>query len=274
MIRQVVKFVSILGLILLYLLLAAFVWITPGVNSWSKRKHCAWLLHKISRWGCWVFGFKITSRGECDNTNARSALIVSNHLSYTDILLISAQTPTCFVTSLEIRRTPVLGQICLLAGCLFVDRKNRVNLQKEISDLTEGLRHELNVTIFPEATSTNGESVLRFRRPLFNSAIFANVPVWPLCINYRSIDEREIDLTTRDLVCWYGDMDFLPHLWKLCSAKNINIQLELRPKLLTHGMSDQEVSELAHKEVSSVFQRLNRSPIEDENLSKELFDLK
>ena len=257
--RTALKFLTIFVLILFYMAAASVVWLVPSLNSWKKRKACAWILHKMSRWGCWVLDLEVEARGPTDNTASESALITSNHLSYTDILLISAHTPTCFVTSLDIKRTPFLGQICMLAGCLFVDRKSRTNLPKEINEVTEGLKHGLNVTIFPEATSTNGEGVLRFRRPLFNAAIFAQVPVWPICINYQSIDGREVDVQTRDQVCWYGDMDFVTHLWKLCRAKQVKVSLELRPKIVSLGSSDQELAETAHQQVVSVFRSLGSS---------------
>lgn len=154
-------------------------------------------------------------------------LIVSNHLSYLDILSLSSFFPTSFVTSVEIKKMPVLGQITQLAGCLFVERRSRAELGKEINELCEGLKSGLNITIFPEATSTDGSGVLKFKRPLFQSALKTHSPVLPLCINYLSVNGEKIGVHNRDFVCWYGSMDFFSHLWKLVQQRKIVVQISI-----------------------------------------------
>lgn len=75
-------------------------------------------------------------------------LMVSNHLSYLDVLVISSQVPTGFVTSMEIKRTPFLGQLTDLGGCLYVERRNKRNLLNEVEQLSEGLRRGMNIAVF------------------------------------------------------------------------------------------------------------------------------
>jgi len=116
-----------------------------------------------------------------------------------------------------------LGQLSLLAGCIFVERRSRLNLSDEIREITETLNAGVNVTIFPEATSTNGEQVIRFRRPLFQSALDAKATLHPLAINYLSIDNQKLTLQNRDHVFWYGDMTFFGHLWGLFKLKEIEL---------------------------------------------------
>lgn len=151
--------------------------------------------------------------------------IVGNHLSYIDILVLSSYLPTSFVTSMEMKRTPVLGQICTLAGCLFVERRSRSNIKNEISEISEALKNGINVTVFPEATSTNGEQVLPFKRSLFQAAIEAKKEVLPVTINYTAVNGERLSRANRDFVCWYGDMEFLPHLFDLCKQKVIHVDL-------------------------------------------------
>jgi lyso-ornithine lipid O-acyltransferase len=151
--------------------------------------------------------------------------IVSNHLSYLDILVISSLVPTCFVTSIEMKKTPFLGQIIQLAGCLFVERRNRNNIHYEIKEIERALKAGLNVTVFPEATSTNGEQVLQFKRSLFQAAISGNANLLPLTLNYTHLNGNKVTLVNRDYLCWYGEMSFLPHLWKLCQQNDIVVQV-------------------------------------------------
>ncbi len=144
--------------------------------------------------------------------DAKSSLIVSNHLSYTDVLCLSSIYPTLYVTSHEVRETPGLGLICRLSGCLFTERRKSKRkadtIAREIKEIGDCLKAGLSVTIFPEGTTTNGQTMLPFKTPLLQSAIENKTPIFPLCLKY----ERP------DIVAWYGDMTFLPHMVQLSKA--------------------------------------------------------
>jgi 1-acyl-sn-glycerol-3-phosphate acyltransferase len=208
----------------------------------------------IAAWAAYTLNVKIRLIGRENLSHAGNALLVGNHLSYLDIVIIASQATTCFVTSMEIRETPFLGQICMLAGCLFVERRSRKDLAKEIEELTVGLSRGLCVTIFPEATSTNGEQILRFRRPLFLAAVKAQKPVIPMVINYRVLGKDPLSVNNRDKVFWYGDMPFASHLWELCGLGNIEVDLNFLEPI--YPSPDQEPGELSAKAqvaVESVF---------------------
>lgn len=186
--------------------------------------------------------------------STKSYLIVSNHLSYLDILAISTRFPSCFVTSVEIKETPFLGTIVQMAGCLFVERRSRSSLGLEITNLKNALEKNINVCVFPEATSTNGESVLRFRRPLFESAIQSQKEVLPICLNYLTLDGVPLSLETRDSIFWYGEMDFLPHLWQLCQHDNMQLEITILPPQAVEGTSTCEsLSLTCHNLVEECF---------------------
>lgn len=152
-------------------------------------------------------------------------LIVANHLSYLDVLILSAKFPSCFVTSLEVKNSPFIGQLSILAGCLFVDRQNKSNQKNEVLELRDALMNGMSVTVFPEATSTNGEEILRFRRPLFEASIATQKQILPITINYQTIEGQKIDRLNRDIVCWYGEMTFFSHFFKLLHTKNIQVEV-------------------------------------------------
>ena len=101
-------------------------------------------------------------------------MCVSNHLGYLDVLVLSARQPTVFVTSKEIEATPVLGDICAMAGCCFVERRSRRAAAGDRDMLSHVLRHH-SLHLFPEGTSSNGESVLPFRSSLLAAAEQAGV---------------------------------------------------------------------------------------------------
>lgn len=183
----------------------------------------------------------------------KNFLLISNHLSYLDIIAILPIFPCSFITSIEIKNTPVLGQITLLAGCLFVERRNRFNIGKEIAAISNALKDGLNVAVFPEATSTNGERVIRFKRPLFQAAIDAQVPLQMIAVNYTHINGQKVTVGNRDLVCWYGDMKFFPHLWQVVRQQEIRVELtwagyqDILPESTPESLATTAYQSISHK---------------------------
>lgn len=223
----------------------------------ARRKMLARLIARYSRFTCLFMGIHIYPLGTTSRTD--SALLVGNHLSYLDILVHASLRPSCFVTSVEIRDTPFLGHICKLAGCVFVERRNRENLSQEIAEVSTMLSHGGNVTIFPEATSTNGESVLRFKRPLFQAAIDAKAPIIPVTINYEQLDNKPVTLKNRDDICWYGDMAFLPHLWRVLQQSRIDVSLRYHGIVAPEG-DPTSLSLHAHELVNSSYKPITPAP--------------
>ncbi len=223
-------------------------------DKWKRTRSSNFILSRYARLGLFLFNVRVSVLGQEHLPADRGALYVGNHLGYLDVLVLSAKTPACFVTSVEIKNSPFLGQICTMAGCMFVERRNKNNIHNELSELRQGLGMGLNVVIFPEATSTNGEQVLRFRRPLFMSAIDAGAPVLPFCLNYRRIGGAALTLKNRDRVFWYGDMAFLPSIWNLSSSGGVEVDLHYLPMLTTSPELDStDLAERSQRAVESVF---------------------
>lgn len=216
----------------------------------AKRK----IQLSISRICCWlgakILDYKVEVVGELAD-KSKNYLYVCNHMSYVDIFILSAITNACFVTSVEMRDTPVLGWIVKGAGCLFVERRSKHGLRAEIAEITEALEDGFNVFIFPEATSTNGEKILRFRRPLYAAALYAKKTIRPLVINYKSIDGVPVTKSNRDSICWYDDMSLAPHFLKMASQKNFLAEISILPEVVP--ADNEEAADLAlktHKMVS------------------------
>lgn len=218
-----------------------------------RRKFLVRLASIESRWALRAFNVEIDAEG-FDHEAASGHLMVSNHLGYLDILVLSSLAPCAFVTSVEIKNTPFLGWLTELGGCLYVERRSRENLGLEISDIRNELDRGLNVCIFPEATSTNGEAVLRFRKPLYNAAIDSQKPVVPICLNYTTIDGENVTPKNRDLVFWYGDMDFLGHLWSFFGCDSVRVEVTADVPVCTRTMTcPQSLAEKTHSTVSARF---------------------
>jgi len=184
---------------------------------------------RTSRWArraCRTLGLRVTRHGQLPKRTGR--LIVLNHLSWLDPLIIAAIRPAIFVTSVETAEDSCLGRICAAAGCVFMERRQRSELINECGRLATLLRHH-EVVVFPEATSSDGTTLLPFRPAAFAAAIAARAPVQPLALRYRSIDGRTVNSRTRDRIYWYGDMTFLPHLCHLTTLTRIDLDMVVLP---------------------------------------------
>jgi 1-acyl-sn-glycerol-3-phosphate acyltransferase len=103
-------------------------------------------------------------------------LLVANHLSYLDIVLLSSLTPCVFVAKNEVKDWPVFGWFARLAGTVFVDRNDRRDAARANELIRSALREGALVVLFPEGTSSNGSTVLPFKSSLLQAAIGERVP--------------------------------------------------------------------------------------------------
>ncbi|MGA9670214.1 MAG: lysophospholipid acyltransferase family protein [Terracidiphilus sp.] len=155
-------------------------------------------------------------------------LIVSNHLSYLEVLVFGAALPCYLVSKMEISRWPFFGPLARAGGTLFVDRSSRASAIQVSEQIAERLKGTVPVLFFPEGTSTDGE-LLRFRSRLFTPAVDAGVPVTAASVRYVPEDgspEREL--------CWFGDAPFLPHVWKILGGPGFHAEIHFsQPHIYT-----------------------------------------
>jgi 1-acyl-sn-glycerol-3-phosphate acyltransferase len=148
------------------------------------------------------------------------ALILSNHMSWADILVIGAVTPIDFVAKREVRDWPLIGQAAARLRSVFVDRSRRQQTGDAVGDIAARLKDGDCVVLFAEGTSSDGNRVLQFRSALVGAASHVlqelgpdrHVIVQPLSICYTRLQGLPLGRQHRPLVAWYGDLDFVPHL--------------------------------------------------------------
>ena len=187
---------------------------------------------------------------------------VANHLGYLDALVVSSHMPVRFVTSIEMRELPLLGWLTRLAQSLYVERRERTNLSREEADITAGLKAGDDVMVFPEGTSTNGDTVLRFRTPLFQAAIDAVAVVSPLTINYLKVNGEPTNVRSREAVCWYGDRGFLSSLFELSCQNSVDVEIVMGEPIRAHLVGCKKILATAsHAEVTRSFIPLHLSGV-------------
>ena len=195
-------------------LLAAVVdcWIRrPKVGAEGAVWIHGWCRRIVRGWD-----FSVRWRGGCLTGGA----VVSNHLSYLDILLYSSVQPFVMVAKTEVRGWPLLGWMTAQAGTVYVERGGGPKTYPAVNAaMAEAYRSGLPVLFFPEGTTTDGAAVLPFRRGLFHSVLNNDVSLRTVALRYSLDDcETNVGATVGRDVCWWGEMEFAPHLFAVPRA--------------------------------------------------------
>lgn len=111
-------------------------------------------------------------------------LIISNHSSWLDIIILGSIFKTTFLSKIEVSRWPIIGMITTAVDILFIDRGTKNAATQAVDGISKFISHNRNVTIFPEGTSSGGKNLLKFKPRLFASCIDINCPVQCVTIKY------------------------------------------------------------------------------------------
>jgi 1-acyl-sn-glycerol-3-phosphate acyltransferase len=180
-------------------------------------------------------------------------LLVSNHVSWLDCLVIQAVQPSIFVAKQEVRHWPVVGAIAQACSVVFVNRGSPSAARRMVVDVATAMQQGYNVTGFPEGTSTLGHTVEIFHANLFESAIHNDVPVQPLALRYTNT--RTGDHCTR--AAFVGDLSFAASLHQVMCTKDMRVSLRAGPCLTPQGHSRKSLALLARNTVTAQLDALS-----------------
>lgn len=201
---------------------------------------------------CRMILSRIGIRADFRGTAPSQGLVCSNHLTYLDILVYSAAMPCVFVSKREVSRWPLLGFFARAAGTLFIDRQSRGSTEAVARQIRSALHSGVPVLLFPEGTSTDGSTVLRFHPSLLQPAVDLGSEITAAAIGYRVRGGAERE------VCWYGDASFVPHLLRTLGRAGIAAEVEFHPD--RGACADRKNAALALQErVHAMRRRMNRS---------------
>ena len=180
---------------------------------------------------CSLIGVRIKQKGA--QRRGEPVLILSNHVSWLDISVISAAGPVVFVAKKEVSEWPIFGLLAKLQRSVFVDRNSRLKTSATTSEIATRILDGDAVVLFAEGTSNDGNRVLPFRSSLVGAVHHAigqsshrtTVTVQPLSIAYVGLGGLPMGRALRNLVAWYGATDLLPHLKAVLASGMIDVVL-------------------------------------------------
>jgi 1-acyl-sn-glycerol-3-phosphate acyltransferase len=144
-------------------------------------------------------------------------LLVSNHISWLDILVIHAAGHCRFVSKADIKHWPVLGTLTTSAGTLYIERESRRDAMRVVHHMSEALADGDIVAVFPEGTTGNGVDMLPFHANLLQAAIAADAPVQPIALSFKDTVTGQIS----QAASFVGDETLLGSLWNTLKSCNL-----------------------------------------------------
>lgn len=242
--RLYARLVRLLAVLAAGAVLAASVSLLERISHSERLALRQRLSRRFMGWLSAALPFRVRLSGE---TPQQPMLWVANHVSWTDIPLLGQVLPLSFLSKAEVRNWPLAGWLAERAGTLFIRRGagDGLLLNRQIA---ERLQDGHPLLVFPEGTSTTGESVRAFHGRLLGGAIEAGVALQPVALRY--LRKGELD----PLAPFVGDDELTEHLLRLLNADISEVHIQLLPPIDTRGG---ERSALARQARAAIEDALN-----------------
>ena len=208
---------------------------------------------------CVILGIRVRVHGK--RSDVTPTLFVCNHVSYLDVEVLGSLVPGSFVAKAEVATWPFFKTLAKAQRTIFVERtsaKTSVSRDEMMKRLNTGD----NLMLFPEGTSSDGTRVLPFRTALFGVAQLRRdgkpIVVQPVAISYTRLDGIPLGRYWRPLFAWFGDFDFVPHLWQMVCLGEAETVVTFFPPVDIDQFGDRKkLAEFCFRQVSSGVQAAN-----------------
>jgi len=252
--RLIYKLTIGIIIVLVSFLAASLIFIFP-INKYKRKK----ILSKLYGFICTIFikalGIKTNLIGNSNYSKEKTYYTMSNHVSFIDILIILTKFKTVFITSLEMKKRFLLGQICVMSGSVFVDRRKITTLKDEIPEITGALKNNVNVCLFPESTCANGVELLPFKAALMSAISGTPAEILPLSIMYRTINSRAFTPNDFSEIGYFGGMRFVPQFIKLLTLKSLEVDIEILDPFAPENLDRKELRDKVYERISTRYYR-------------------
>jgi 1-acyl-sn-glycerol-3-phosphate acyltransferase len=186
----------------------------------TREQRADWL-HRFCARGIRGMGIEIGVEGVFRERGA----LISNHLSYLDIVVFATLHPCVFVSKEEVRRWPVVGWMTTMSGTVYVARGHGGSAMKARKEMQAVLDAGLPVVFFPEGTTSNGSQLLKFHSGLLSQVTAGGAPVTAAYLQYTFAEDNGPDVSVADDVCYWGNRNMLAHIFRLLALRGVRAEI-------------------------------------------------
>jgi 1-acyl-sn-glycerol-3-phosphate acyltransferase len=194
-----------------------------------------------------ILNITLAVHGARPEANTPKSFVIANHVSWLDIFVINATTPSRFVAKSEIRDWPIAGVLCEAAGTIFVHRSKRSDTARINAEIHEALEQGDTVAIFPEGTTTTGDRLLKFHTSLFEPAVANQALLAPAAIRYRNTNGEP-----SEAALFIGETTFVQSISAIIAKKKMIADITFAPSIATDALSRRDAALLAENAIAAI----------------------
>lgn len=252
--------------------LAAVALMTPPMMLWQSAALALPFLNERIVPRIWhravtrLLGLRVHTHGRI--AAARPLLIAANHVSWTDIVVLSALADVHFIARADMSNWPLIGTLARLQRSVFVERERRRSSGLQAGEIGARLTAGDPMVLFAEGTTGDGNRLLPFKSTLFAAAQMAleaggaeAVTVQPVAIAYTRLHGMPMGRALRPQLAWIGDMPLMPHLRKLLEEGAVDVEVHFgEPVAFRAGADRKQIARQAEDSVRAMMTQALRRP--------------
>lgn len=177
-------------------------------------------------------------------------LLVSNHISWLDIVALHAACHCRFVSKADVKRWPLIGTLATGGGTLFVERESRRDAMRVVQHMAQALRDGDILAVFPEGTTGDGNSVLPFHSNLIQAAILADAPVQPVALRFVEGQSG----SSSQAVSYMGEESLVSSIWRTLRARELCAVVAFGTPQRADGRDRRAWAQELHREIAAMHQ--------------------
>lgn len=154
-------------------------------------------------------------------------LIISNHRSYFDSLVILKNVLAYPIAKKEVASWPLIGYACKATGVIFVNRENKDQRAETINIIKLVLKNNFSILNTPEGTTHINPTTIPFKPGAFVLAAQLGVPVIPIAIDYKNLNDA-----------WIGSDTFVPHFLRCFGKWRTEIKISYLEPIFSNNFEE------------------------------------
>ncbi|TGQ65033.1 MAG: 1-acyl-sn-glycerol-3-phosphate acyltransferase [Mesorhizobium sp.] len=198
----------------------------------------------------------------------RPLLIASNHISWTDIMVLGSFTDVKFIARADMEGWPLIGMLSKLQRTVFIERERKRSSGDQASEIADRMAKGDTMVLFAEGSTGDGNMVLPFKSTLFGAASMAisegaaqEVFIQPVAIVYTRLHGVPLGRRHRPIAAWIGDEDLVPHLKVLMAEGALDAEVHFgEPVAFSKGSNRKETAKLMEGQVREMMQAALTDP--------------
>jgi len=213
-----------------------------------------------------ALGMRIHVKGKL--SSQRPLLVASNHISWTDIMVLGSMVDVKFIARADMEGWPLIGMLSKLQRTVFIERERKRSSGDQASEIANRMAKGDAMVLFAEGSTGDGNLLLPFKSTLFGAASMAlaegavdQVFIQPVAIVYTRLHGVPLGRRHRPIAAWIGDEDLMPHLKVLLAEGALDVEVHFgEPVPFSKGSNRKETSKLMESQVRAMMQAALAAP--------------